>query len=48
MARDNINDFPMKMTWLFGGFSSAQPPSYNGAVIPARISAVMTLLGRGV
>jgi len=27
--------FTIKMTWLFGGFSSTQPPSYNGTVIPA-------------
>jgi len=25
----------MKMTWLFGGFDSVQPPLYNGIVIPA-------------
>jgi len=25
----------MEITWLFGGFDSAQPPSYNGAIIPA-------------
>jgi len=26
----------MKMTLLFGGFDSIQPPLYNGIVIPAK------------
>jgi len=31
----DVLKFTMKMTLLLGGFDSAQPPMYNGIVIPA-------------